>query len=216
MKAKLLLSSILALIIFYQIDFHGLECKLVYKYQTSNEDAFKELRIYKSITIIILIFLFYLSISIFQRMKKITYIIFVCLLSYLSIKAQDKKDLYADSIKQILIGEWKYQDKSLEMSLAEHLDFYEEIPDFAKSKLSRIAGVKIEDSLKIIFTSEDKFVISNKDQEIRYQLSIYEEEFWISRSDYVITIYYKFNESGNLVLTEKSRAGKSKIKLKKE
>ena len=129
-------------------------------------------------------------------MPRTILIITICLLSCLHSNAQNNVELNKDSIKQILIGNWEYQEESHKMKLAEHLNYYKEIPDFAKRRLKRIAGVEITDSLKIEVTEDDKFIISNsKKDNVEYKLSIYEKRLWISRSDIVITnLYYEIDE----------------------
>jgi hypothetical protein len=149
-------------------------------------------------------------------MMKILKITFLLLAINQIAIGQSNKDLYRDSIRNLIVGEWNYEKESHEMKLDKHLNYYEEIPDFAKKKLKRIAGMEITDSLKIQFTEDDKFIISNSDKnKIEYRLSIYKERFWISRSDYVITLYYKLDKKGKLILTNKPRVGESKIKLVK-
>lgn len=216
MKSKFLISLVIALIIFLQIDFNGLSCSLVYKHKTSIDDAFKELRFYQLITFGLLTLMIYISISICKKIKKVAFIFLLCLTNLLSLNAQQENGVFVDSVKQILIGEWRYIDESLEMNLAEHLNYYEEIPDFAKRKLNEIAGIEIEKSLIIKFTSNDKFIISNKESKKEYRLSIFEKELWASRSDYIITIFYEIDTDKNLILTSKPLVGESKIKLKKE
>jgi hypothetical protein len=148
-----------------------------------------------------------------MKILKITFLLLA--INQIAI-GQSNKDLYRDSIRNLIVGEWNYEKESHEMKLDKHLNYYEEIPDFAKKKLKRIAGMEITDSLKIQFTEDDKFIISNSDKnKIEYRLSIYKERFWISRSDYVITLYYKLDKKGKLILTNKPRVGESKIKLVK-
>ena len=155
--------------------------------------------------------------SIFQKMEKILKITFLLLAMNQIAIGQSVETLFRDSIKNIIIGEWEYEKESLEMKLAEHLNFYEEIPGFAKRKFGKIVGMEISDSLNIQFTEDDKLIISNSDKDqIEYSLSIYKERCWISRSDYVITLYYELDKKGNLILTNKPRVGESKIKLIKK
>ncbi len=127
---------------------------------------------------------------------------------------QSNEDVFRDSIKNLIVGEWVY--KSHVIKLAEHLNYYEEMPDFAKRKLNRIAGAEIEEALKVEFNQDDRFKISNSEEEIEYEFSIYEEYVWISRSDYVITLYYDFDDERNLLLTSKPRVGESKVKFKRK
>ena len=149
-------------------------------------------------------------------MMKILKIIFLLLAINQIAIGQSYEDLFRDSIKNLIVGEWEYEKETHEMKLAEHLNYYKEVPDFAKRKLGEIAGMEITDSLKIQFTVDDKFIISNSDKnKIEYRLSIYKERFWISRSDYVITLYYKLDKKGKLILTNKPRIGESKIEMVK-
>ena len=127
---------------------------------------------------------------------------------------QSNEDVFRDSIKNLIVGEWEY--KSHEIKLAEHLNYYEEIPDFAKRRLKRIAGAKIEKALKVEFNQDDRFKVSNSEEEIEYEFSIHEKFIWISRSDYVITLYYDFDDKENLLLTSKPVVGESKVKFKKK
>ena len=79
---KLLISFTITLLVFKQIHWHGLEEALVYQYQTSNAKALRDLKIYQSFTIGILISLSYFSISVFQKM--------LCLVSKRSSAKFDK------------------------------------------------------------------------------------------------------------------------------
>ena len=63
-----------------------------------------------------------------------------------------------DSIKKILIGNWEYE--SHEMKLAEHLNYYNEIPDFAKNKLERLGGLEIENKPNLEVTKNNELIVT--------------------------------------------------------
>lgn len=123
------------------------------------------------------------------------------------------KGFFQDSIKSLIIGEWSFD--SHQIKLADQLNYYDEIPDFARGQLEQMAGVKISNSLKIRFTSDNKFIVSNADEEIEYHLSVFPNRIWVSRSDYVLTLYYEFDKDGSLFLTSKPRVGESRVRFKR-
>jgi len=120
-----------------------------------------------------------------------------------------------DSIKKRIVGNWEYE--SHELKLAEHLSFYEEIPDFAEDKLSRIGGLKIENKLSLKITESNEFIVADSiGNTIEYRYIIDDDEISIRRSDYIIGLEYEIDESGDLIIINKPRVGKARILMKRK
>ena len=117
-----------------------------------------------------------------------------------------------DSIKKILIGNWEYE--SHEMKLAEHLNYYNEIPDFAKNKLERLGGLEIENKPNLEVTKNNELIVTDSlGNQIEYKFIFDDEEISIRRSDYIIRLGYEIDEKGNLIIVTKPIVGESRIKL---
>ncbi len=123
--------------------------------------------------------------------------------------------IVGDSIKKTIVGNWEYG--SHELKLADHLSFYEEIPDFAEDKLSRIGGLKIGNSLTLEITKSNEFIVANSiGNTIEYWYIIDDDEISIRRLDYIIGLGYEVDENGDLVIINKPRVGKARILMKRK
>ena len=143
-------------------------------------------------------------------MSNLPIIVLVVVTMCAPCSAQNAGDLeFTDSIQELLIGTWQYQ--SHETNLAEHLDYAGGIPDFAENKLSRILGVGIDSNLIIGFDGKEDLTSLNNGLSTFYRYSVHANWIWVSKSDYVTTLFYEFDINGNLLLTTKTIVGGTRV-----
>ena len=123
--------------------------------------------------------------------------------------------IVGDSMKKLLVGNWVYELH--EMKLAEHLNFYNKIPDFVENKLGRIGELKIENQPNLEITKSNEFIVTDSLGNIKsYRYIIDDDEISLRVSDYIISLGYEIDENGNLILINKPRVGEVRIQMRRK